>query len=128
MANFEGLMSPKACWKVMKSGSDGRLISTFVKLPGPPPKRPHGFRFMRSARTLSVIVSPSTSMTRRIPRPPRNLPGPALSSLSPYSSWIQGQRVSKISTGVLRQLACGTIWALLPSLVARPPQPIPSKW
>ena len=83
---------------------------------------------MRSQRALTVITSPATSRTRRTPSPPRCRPAPAVSSLRQYSSCIHGHLVSKISTGVFRQLACGTICALLPSLVARPPHPMPSKW
>src|SRR5271170_2512073 len=125
--NFESLFVPNALLKGCHSSLPASLTSSLERSPSPPPNRPQGACLARSNSAEQVISSASTLITRVIPRPPRVEPAPAPSAFSLYSACSQGKRVSNTSTGVFWQFPLGTQTALLPSLSARPPQPIPSK-
>jgi hypothetical protein len=75
---------------------------------------------------LTVISGAVTRKVRELARPPRQRPAPAESGRNRYSSTRNGYFVSKISTGVLRQLPLLGQSTLLPSWSTVPPQPLPS--
>ena len=91
--NFDGDTVPYTSEKERNWSSPRRRIRIAPRAPFSPPSRPHAPKpgLVRSNSALAVTSAPSlTRRMRRVPSPPRILPGPPESSIRLYSTVCSG--------------------------------------
>ena len=130
--NFESDTVPKTSEKVRNSVSPGALDEDRAVAARAAALQPPGPELALRAveeRADGDLRRPGPMrMMRRVPSPPRCWPAPPESCDQRVLDGPNGYFVSKISTGVLRQLPLSTIEQSLPSWSSVPPQPLPSMW